>query len=190
MTGYRKVFVALLAAMLILSLGIGFGLSELILRPVRVIQATAKSDRSDTLKERIPVGEVKDELSQLAGFLNQMFDRLETSFSEICRFTADASHELKTPLALVRLHAERLLVNGNLEAARRSRSRTSWKSLPASTALSTTCSSFPAPTPRRLRFMWRNENRWRSCRPSPRMRARSPSITDNISRIRTRAVAP
>src|SRR5256885_9469733 len=48
-----------------------------------------------------------------------MFDRLETSFSEIRRFTADASHELKTPLSLVRLHAERLLVNGNLEPAQK-----------------------------------------------------------------------
>src|SRR5262249_59400065 len=56
-----------------------------------------------------------EEISQLARFLNQMFDRLETSFAEIRRFTADASHELKTPLALVRLHAERLLVNGNLD---------------------------------------------------------------------------
>ena len=65
------------------------------------------------------MGDVKDEISQLSRFLNQMFDRLETSFSEIRRFTADASHELKTPLALVRLHAERLLVNGNLEPAQK-----------------------------------------------------------------------
>ncbi|HEY2409156.1 MAG TPA: ATP-binding protein [Polyangiaceae bacterium] len=109
----------MLAAMLVVSLAIGFGLSELILRPVRVIQATANRIRSDNLKERIPVGNVKDELSQLAGFLNQMFDRLETSFSEIRRFTAEASHELKTPLALIRLQAERLLVTGNLEAVQK-----------------------------------------------------------------------
>jgi signal transduction histidine kinase len=119
MSGYREVFLGLLAAMLVVSLAIGFGLSELILRPVRVIQATANRIRSDNLRERIPVGHVKDELSQLAAFLNQMFDRLETSFSEIRRFTADASHELKTPLALVRLQAERLLVNGNLEPAQK-----------------------------------------------------------------------
>jgi signal transduction histidine kinase len=116
MTGYRKVFLALLMVSLIVSIAIGYALSQLMLRPVRVIQATANRIRSDNLAERIPVGDVKDEISRLARFLNQMFDRLETSFSEIRRFTAEASHELKTPLSLVRLHAERLLVNGNLEA--------------------------------------------------------------------------
>jgi signal transduction histidine kinase len=119
MSGYRKVFFALLVVMLIVSIAIGYALSELMLRPVRVIQATANRIRSDNLNERIPVGDVKDEISRLARFLNQMFDRLETSFSEIRRFTADASHELKTPLSLVRLHAERLLVNGNLEPAQK-----------------------------------------------------------------------
>jgi signal transduction histidine kinase len=119
MSGYRKVFFALLMVMLIVSIAIGYALSELMLRPVRVIQATANRIRSDNLNERIPVGDVKDEISRLARFLNQMFDRLETSFSEIRRFTADASHELKTPLSLVRLHAERLLVNGNLEPAQK-----------------------------------------------------------------------
>jgi signal transduction histidine kinase len=119
MSGYRKVFFALLVVMLIVSTAVGYALSEWMLRPVRVIQATANRIRSDNLNERIPVGDVKDEISRLARFLNQMFDRLETSFSEIRRFTADASHELKTPLSLVRLHAERLLVNGNLEPAQK-----------------------------------------------------------------------
>jgi signal transduction histidine kinase len=119
MSEYRKVFVALLAVTLIVSIAIGYVLSQLMLRPVRVIQATANRIRSDNLNERIPVGDVKDEISRLARFLNQMFDRLETSFSEIRRFTADASHELKTPLSLVRLHAERLLVNGDLHPAQK-----------------------------------------------------------------------
>jgi two-component system heavy metal sensor histidine kinase CusS len=119
MAGYRSVFLVLLGVMLIVSVAIGYALGQLMLRPVRVIQATANRIRSDNLNERIPVGDVKDEMSQLARFLNQMFDRLETSFAEIRRFTADASHELKTPLSLVRLHAERLLVNGNLDPAQR-----------------------------------------------------------------------
>ena len=109
MAGYRQVFFGLLVTALLLSGLIGYALSELILRPVRVFQATAVRIRSDNLNERIPVGDPKDEMSQLAEFLNQMFDRLEHSFSEIRRFAAEASHELKTPLSLLRLHAERLL---------------------------------------------------------------------------------
>jgi signal transduction histidine kinase len=57
---------------------------------------------------------VQDEISNLARLLNEMFDRLELSFNQIRRFTAEASHELKTPLSLVRLHAEKLLVEGGL----------------------------------------------------------------------------
>jgi signal transduction histidine kinase len=119
MVGYRQVFFGLLLAALVLSVVIGYGLSELILRPVRVIQATANRIRSDNLNERIPVSDVKDEMSQLANFLNQMFDRLERSFSEIRRFAAEASHELKTPLSLMRLHAERLLGDDGLSASQR-----------------------------------------------------------------------
>jgi two-component system heavy metal sensor histidine kinase CusS len=116
MAAYRRVFFTLLMAALLLSVAIGYALSELILRPVRVIQSTANRIRSDNLTERIPVADVKDEMSQLASFLNQMFDRLETSFSEIRRFAAEASHELKTPLSLMRLHVERLLVDDTLGA--------------------------------------------------------------------------
>src|SRR5207237_9391918 len=80
MSGYRKVFLVLLMVMLIVSIVIGYALSELMLRPVRIIQATANRIRSDNLNERIPVGDVKDEISRLARFLNQMFVRLEISY--------------------------------------------------------------------------------------------------------------
>jgi signal transduction histidine kinase len=119
MAGYRRVFFGLLVTTLAISVLIGYGLSELILRPVRVIQATANRIRSDNLNERIPVADVRDEMSQLASFLNQMFDRLETSFCEIRRFAAEASHELKTPLSLMRLHTERLLGDEGLAVAQR-----------------------------------------------------------------------
>ena len=117
MEGYIEVCSALLAAMLVVSVIIGFGLSRLALKPVRLIRETANRIRSDNLSERIPVGQVRDEISELARLLNQMFDRLEYSFNQIRRFTAEASHELKTPLSLVRLQAEKLLVAGDLSAA-------------------------------------------------------------------------
>jgi signal transduction histidine kinase len=112
MDGYVEVCVALLLAMLLASIAIGYGLSRLALRPVRLISETARRIRSDNLGERMPVSEVRDEISDLARLLNEMFDRLETSFNQIRRFTAEASHELKTPLSLARLHAEKLLVEG------------------------------------------------------------------------------
>jgi len=87
MEGYVEVCSALLAAMLAVSVFIGFALSRLALRPVRLIRETANRIRSDNLSERIPVSAVQDEISELARLLNQMFDRLESSFNQIRRFT-------------------------------------------------------------------------------------------------------
>ncbi|HJV61034.1 MAG TPA: ATP-binding protein [Albitalea sp.] len=119
MQTYVEVCAGLLAAMLIMSLLIGLGLSRLVLGPVRAIRDTANRIRSDNLGERIPVGDVHDEIADLARFLNQMFDRLESSFDQIRRFTSEASHELKTPLSLIRLNAEKLIGDASLSAPHR-----------------------------------------------------------------------
>jgi heavy metal sensor kinase len=113
---YTQTCLWLLAVMLAVSVAIGFGLSRLALRPVRLIRETASRISSDNLSERIPVASIRDEISELALLLNLMFDRLEISFQQIRRFTAEASHELKTPISLIRLQAEKLLVHGNLDA--------------------------------------------------------------------------
>ena len=114
MDAYVEVSAALLGVMVAISAAVGFGLSRVALRPLRLIQATANRIRSDNLSERIAVPAVQDEISNLARLLNQMFDRLEASFNQTRRFTADASHELKTPLSLMRLQAEKLLIEGRL----------------------------------------------------------------------------
>jgi two-component system heavy metal sensor histidine kinase CusS len=114
MRDYVEVCAALLLAMLIASVGIGFGLSRVILKPLNFIRDTANRIRSDNLSERIPVPTHHDELTDLTQLLNQMFDRLEDSFTQIKRFSADASHELKTPLSLIRLHAEKMLEDQSL----------------------------------------------------------------------------
>lgn len=116
MDGYRRICLGLLGTALLLSFAIGLVLSRLALRPIRLISQTAHSIRSDNLAKRIAVSDVRDEVSELAMMLNQMFDRLEVSFKQVRRFTADASHELKTPLAVIRLYAERLLLKGGLDA--------------------------------------------------------------------------
>ena len=115
--GYDDVFGTLLIIMLVVSAGIGYGLSRVALRPVRLIQETANHISSDNLSERIPVSPVEDEISDLARLLNQMFDRLESSFNQVRRFTAEASHELKTPLSLMRLQTEKMLMEGGLNPA-------------------------------------------------------------------------
>lgn len=116
MRDYSKICIWMLAVMVAVSVGVGLALSRLALRPVRLIRETANHISSDNLSERIPVASVRDEISELAQLLNQMFDRLESAFDQIRRFTAEASHELKTPLSLIRLQAEKLLVHGNLDA--------------------------------------------------------------------------
>lgn len=105
---YAKVSSFLMFGVALASVGLGYAFSRITLRPVRVIESTARRIGADNLRERIPVPAARDELAGLAELLNQAFDRLEHSFEQVKRFTADASHELKTPLALIRLNAERL----------------------------------------------------------------------------------
>jgi len=67
-----------------------------------------------SLHRRLPVPMEKDELGRLAATLNQMWTRLERSFAALRRFTADASHELKTPLTVVRAGVERAITRPDM----------------------------------------------------------------------------
>jgi signal transduction histidine kinase len=116
MDGYAQVSLVLVCLILLASLASGLILSQIALKPVRLIQETANRIRSDNLSERIPVSDVQDEMSGLARLLNEMFDRLESAFQQVRRFSAEASHELRTPLSLVRLQSEKLLTDGGLTA--------------------------------------------------------------------------
>lgn len=105
---YLQVSLWLLAAAAAAAIGLGYAFSRLTLRPLRAIAATARRISGENLRDRIHVSDTKDELAELARVLNRTFDGLEASFEQVRRFSADASHELKTPLALMRLNAERL----------------------------------------------------------------------------------
>ena len=97
-----------------LSIFFGHRLSRLALDPIQRIQRTAEGINADNLSARIPTDSANDEITALARLLNRMFDRLEVSFNRLWRFAGDASHELKTPLSVMRLQSEKLLLQGNL----------------------------------------------------------------------------
>lgn len=105
---YVQVGIMLTMGVAVLGIVLGYAFSRDTLKPLRVIEAAARRIRADNLSERIPVPAGRDELASLARLLNETFDRLEVSFRQVRQFSADASHELKTPLALIRLNAEKL----------------------------------------------------------------------------------
>jgi two-component system OmpR family sensor kinase len=101
---------------LLIGLGVGVMLAALAalllarraLEPARRIARTAESIRSGDLSRRIGYRGPRDELGALAEVLDECFAELEQAVVRQRRFVADASHELKTPLAAVRAHAELL----------------------------------------------------------------------------------
>ncbi|NGP90136.1 HAMP domain-containing protein [Aliifodinibius halophilus] len=107
---FRKYLIFLIALSVIFSMIGGYLLSRRALSPVSSIINTAKSITATDLDKRIPVNyPVKDELTDLAETFNIMLDRLQKGFEREKRFTADAAHELMTPLSSMRSDAEIML---------------------------------------------------------------------------------
>lgn len=99
--------IAILIPCGLLSAGIGgYWISRRALAPVDRIAGTARAITARHLSRRLDVPPTGDELQRLSETLNEMLARLETAFAETTRFTADASHELRTPVSLIRTTAE------------------------------------------------------------------------------------
>jgi signal transduction histidine kinase len=78
--------------------------------PIHQITETTNSIDARTLSRRLPMLGTNDELDRLSATINRMLDRIATAYDNIAQFTADASHELRTPVALIRSNAELLLM--------------------------------------------------------------------------------
>ena len=85
-----------------------------ILKPVNQINRLAHEIDEKTLNQRIPLGRSQDELYELSRSLNHMFDRLQFSFDQQKQFLASASHELKSPISILRLFMEQAVQRQDL----------------------------------------------------------------------------
>jgi len=83
------------------------------LAPLDAMARQARQITSESLSKRLPNLNPSDELGRLATVFNETLTRLEASFSELQRFTADASHELRSPLTALRAVGEVALRDGN-----------------------------------------------------------------------------
>lgn len=97
----------LLPVMALLAILGGYAITRRSFLPVEQIAQSAKEiGESGDLSKRLDIGPGNDELHQLTDAFNNMFERLEKSFESERQFTSDASHELRTPTAVILAQAE------------------------------------------------------------------------------------
>ncbi len=108
----RDIFYAMLAAipavLLIIVIGARW-VAGRALAPVEEIRQAAAQITAQRLDRRLPVPPTGDEIAGLVEVLNAAFDRLQGSFQQAARFSADASHHLKTPVSVLRAGVEEIL---------------------------------------------------------------------------------
>ena len=95
-----------LAVMTVISVGLGWLVAGRMLRPLRMITATARRISARNLHERLAMTGPDDELKELSDTFDGLLGRLERAFDAQRQFVANASHELRTPLARQRAFIE------------------------------------------------------------------------------------
>ncbi|WDP88484.1 MAG: HAMP domain-containing histidine kinase [Desulfobacter sp.] len=93
---------------------LSYVLAGRILKPVSAIIKQSRDISDKSLDQRIPLGKTRDELYELSVALNKMFDRIQHSFNRQKEFIGNASHELKSPITLLMLAQEDLLMSEEL----------------------------------------------------------------------------
>ncbi len=102
----RRTLFWMIPVMLLIASAIGYFLARKSLAPVVVMSEKAAHMGAQNLNERLPVLNPRDELGHLASTFNDLLERLNRSFEQQRRFMADASHELRSPVSIIRGEAE------------------------------------------------------------------------------------
>src|SRR5208282_5035542 len=113
---FRRYLLMLAPLLLLVAASGGYWLSRKALSPVDAITRTARNISGSNLGDRLEKLTTGDELQRLSDTLNEMLARIENAFLRVTRFTADASHELRTPISLIRTEAELALRRSRGEA--------------------------------------------------------------------------
>jgi len=107
---FRGMLVAVPTVLLFVAIGSRWVAGKA-LAPVEGIRQAAAKISAKRLDQRLPVPPTGDEIAGLIEVLNDTFDRLQRSFEQCARFSADASHHLKTPIAVLRAGIEEILTD-------------------------------------------------------------------------------
>src|SRR5258705_4978027 len=111
--------VIVMPIVLLLSAAGSWWLGSVALTPIENIRRAAEHITAERLDERIPSHGPSDEIGRLINVLNATFERLQGSFEQAARFSADASHQLKTPIAVLRAGIEEILTQPGLSDVHR-----------------------------------------------------------------------
>jgi two-component system OmpR family sensor kinase len=114
--GLRRLFLLAIPGLIGTAAAGGYSLARRSLAPVSAMARRAAEITAANLDERLPVGGTR-ELAGLATVVNELLDRLERAFAQQRRFVADASHELRTPTAIVRSEADVILSQAHRDEA-------------------------------------------------------------------------
>jgi signal transduction histidine kinase len=106
---------AALGVLFVASLGVGWVIAGRVLRPIGRITSVARDIQATDLSRRIELAGPDDELKQLADTFDAMLARLDAAFAAQRQFVADASHELRNPLAIIRTNVEVALADPNAD---------------------------------------------------------------------------